>query len=180
MPRPEPTLPERARGALLGHAAGTALGVPTEFLGTPEAIAKEFPGGLRDIRRRDNPASPWDDDVAMAVHLAEELLEAEPDLERLSKRWVAWMEEDGRGVGGWTRTALLHFRVHGTPPAFATGLYQYLHGDDIDPRREAMASVACAASNRRKSVTAWGGVGGGPSRAPRPASSGGAATSWGM
>lgn len=121
MPRPEPTLPERARGALLGHATGNALGVPTEFLGTPEAIVKEFPAGLRDIRRRDTPASPWDDDVAMAVHLAEELLEPEPDLERLSKRWVAWMEEDGRGVGGWTRTALLHFRVHGTPPAESGG-----------------------------------------------------------
>ena len=38
MPRPEPTLAQRARGALLGHAAGNALGVPTEFLETPEAI----------------------------------------------------------------------------------------------------------------------------------------------
>ncbi|MBW8772817.1 MAG: ADP-ribosylglycohydrolase family protein, partial [Gemmatimonadetes bacterium] len=61
------------------------------------------------------------DDVAMGVHLAEELLEPEPDLERLAKRWVQWMEEDGRGVGGWTRTALLHFRVHGTPPAESGG-----------------------------------------------------------
>jgi ADP-ribosylglycohydrolase len=121
VPRPEPTLPERARGAFLGHAAGNALGVPTEFLGTPEAIVREFPGGLTEVRRRDTPKSPWDDDVAMAVHLAEELLETEPDLERLSKRWVGWMEEDGRGVGGWTRTALLHFRVHGTPPAESGG-----------------------------------------------------------
>ncbi|MEO6068066.1 MAG: ADP-ribosylglycohydrolase family protein [Gemmatimonadota bacterium] len=121
MPRPEPTLPERARGALLGHAAGNALGVPTEFLGTSEAIAREYPDGLREVRRRDTPGSPWDDDVAMSIHLAEELLEREPDLERLTKRWVRWMEEDGRGIGGWTRTALLHFRLHGTPPAEAGG-----------------------------------------------------------
>ena len=119
--RSTPTLTERARGALLGHAAGNALGVPTEFLGTAEAIALEYPGGLREIRRRDTPASPWDDDVAMGVQLAEELLEGEPDLERLTKRWVQWMEEDGRGIGGWTRTALLHFRVHGTPPAESGG-----------------------------------------------------------
>ena len=111
----------RARGALLGHAAGNALGVPTEFLGTPEAIQAEFPGGLREIRRRDTRTSPWDDDVAMAVALAEELLAPEPDLERLTKRWVTWMEEDGRGIGGWTRTALLHFRTHGTPPAESGG-----------------------------------------------------------
>ena len=92
MPRPEVTIPERARGALLGHAAGNALGVPTEFLGTAEAIERAYDG------------------IAMSVHLAEELLEPEPDLERLSKRWVRWMEEDGRGIGGWTRTAI-------TPPA---------------------------------------------------------------
>ncbi len=103
MPRPEVTLPERARGALLGHAAGNALGVPTEFLGTAEAIERAYDG------------------IAMSVHLAEELLEPEPDLERLSKRWVRWMEEDGRGIGGWTRTALMHLRLHGTPPAESGG-----------------------------------------------------------
>ena len=121
MPRPEPTLAARARGALLGHAAGNALGVPTEFLGTPAAIAKEFPGGLREVRRRDTATSPWDDDVAMGVALAEELLEPEPDLERLTRRWVKWMEEDGRGIGGWTRTALNHIRTHGTPPGESGG-----------------------------------------------------------
>lgn len=121
MPRPEPTLAARARGALLGHAAGNALGVPTEFLHTPEAIAAEFPGGIREVRRRDTRDSPWDDDVAMAVALAEELLEPEPDLQRLTRRWITWMEGDGRGVGGWTRTALHHLRTHGTPPAESGG-----------------------------------------------------------
>ena len=119
--RPDPTLAERARGAILGHAAGNALGVPTEFLETPAAIAAEFPGGLREVRRRDSRTSPWDDDVAMTVALAEELLEPEPDLERLTRRWLRWMEEDGRGIGGWTRTALLHFRTHGSPPADSGG-----------------------------------------------------------
>ena len=48
-----------------------------------------------------------------------ELLQPEPDLQRLTQRWVSWAEEDGRGIGGWTRTALLHLRTHGTPPAEA-------------------------------------------------------------
>jgi ADP-ribosyl-[dinitrogen reductase] hydrolase len=115
------SLSSRARGAILGHAAGNALGVPTEFLETPAAIEREFPGGLRDIRRRDTIRSAWDDDVAMALCLAEELLETEPDLERLTRRWVEWADADGRGIGGWTRTALAHIRTHGTPPVESGG-----------------------------------------------------------
>lgn len=121
MPRPEPTLAERARGALVGHAAGNALGVPTEHLHTFEAIDAAFPGGLREILRWDTPDSPWDDDVAMAVAIGRELVEPEPDLERLAGRWVRWMEQDGRGIGGWTRTALTHIRTHGSPPASSGG-----------------------------------------------------------
>jgi ADP-ribosyl-[dinitrogen reductase] hydrolase len=121
VPGPELSLPARARGAILGHAAGNALGVPTEFHGTAAAILADFPEGVTEIRRRDTRTSPWDDDVAMAVLVADELLEPEPDLERLTKRWVRWMEQDGRGIGGWTRTALLHIRTHGTPPADSGG-----------------------------------------------------------
>ncbi|HEV2290559.1 MAG TPA: ADP-ribosylglycohydrolase family protein [Gemmatimonadales bacterium] len=121
MARPEPDLGSRARGAMHGLAAGNALGVPTEFLHTPEVIAEVFPGGLREVHRCDTPESPWDDDVAMAVEIARELTEPEPDLERLAGRWVAWMERDGRGIGRWTRTALTHLRTHGSPPAGSGG-----------------------------------------------------------
>jgi len=115
------TTVQRARGALLGHAAGNALGVPTEFLGSPEAIRAKFPDGLRDILRRDTPTSPFDDDVAMALELAEELLAGDVDLQRLAGRWVAWLDRDGRGAGNWTRTALNHIRTHGTPPSGTDG-----------------------------------------------------------
>lgn len=121
MPRPEPDLRDRARGALLGHAAGNALALPTEFFLTPEAIAQAFPEGLGEIHRRDSPGSPWDDDVAMSVALARELVEPAPDLERLAGRWIRWMEEDGRGIGGWTSVALTHLRVHGSPPGESGG-----------------------------------------------------------
>jgi ADP-ribosyl-[dinitrogen reductase] hydrolase len=115
------TIAARARGALLGHAAGNALGVPTEFLGQPEAIRAKYPGGVRDILRQDTPASPFDDDVAMALLLAEELLSGDVDLERLAARWIHWLDADGRGAGIWTRTALNHIRTHGTPPSGTDG-----------------------------------------------------------
>jgi len=121
MPPDSLSVAERARGALLGHAAGNALGVPTEFLGGPEAIQRAFPGGVRDILRRDTPASPFDDDVAMALLLAEELLTGDVDLERLAHRWIHWLDADGRGAGVWTRTALNHIRTHGTPPSGTDG-----------------------------------------------------------
>jgi ADP-ribosyl-[dinitrogen reductase] hydrolase len=119
MPNPAPTLASRARGALLGHAAGNALGVPTEFLGTPQAILERFPGGVTEIQP--GAADPWDDDLALTVRLAEELLEPEVSLERLAGRWIAWMEQDGRGIGLWTRTALRHLSTHGSPPASTGG-----------------------------------------------------------
>ncbi len=116
-----PSLAERASGALLAHAAGNALGVPTEFLHSPEAIRAEYPGGVRDIIRRDTPDSPFDDDVAMALLLAEELLTNDVDLERLAGRWIHWLDTDGRGAGTWTRTALNHIRTHGSPPSGTGG-----------------------------------------------------------
>jgi ADP-ribosyl-[dinitrogen reductase] hydrolase len=106
---------------MLGLAAGNALGVPTEFLGTPAQIATAFPGGVRDVHRADRPDSPYDDDLALAVLLAEELLEAEVDLRRLAHRWVDWAERDGRGMGIWTRTALQHIRRHDSPPSSTGG-----------------------------------------------------------
>lgn len=116
-----PDLASRAQGTLLGHATGNALGVPTEFLHTPERIAQEFPGGLRDIRRVDTVDSPFDDDLALTVILAEELLESEIDLRRLALRWAVWAEQDGRGIGMWTRTALHHIRLHDSPPQSTGG-----------------------------------------------------------
>lgn len=117
MVKPVPTLTERARGMLLGHAAGNALGVPTQSLGTAAAIAGQWPHGVRDVVRRDTPGSPWDDDVALSVILAEELLTSPVDLRRIAERWASWARLDGRGIGRQTRAALAHFEAHGVPPA---------------------------------------------------------------
>jgi ADP-ribosyl-[dinitrogen reductase] hydrolase len=73
------------------------------------------------VIRRDTPDSPHDDDVALSLILAEELVEPEIDLRRLAMRWVRWAEEDGRGIGNWTRLALRHISQHDAPPASTGG-----------------------------------------------------------
>lgn len=115
------TLIQRARGALLGHAAGNVLGVPTEFLGSPEAIHQRFPAGVRDVIRQDNEYSLYDDDVALTLILAEELLEQDVDLHRLAMKWADWADQDGRGVGVWTLRALRHIKTHDAPPGSTGG-----------------------------------------------------------
>lgn len=116
-----PTLAERARGAMLGFAAGNALGLPGQELGDAAAIARRYPDGLWEIERRDTPASPWDDDVALALILAEELLQPAVDLRRIAERWGEWARNDGRGIGPRTRAALAHLAREGTPPPMDGG-----------------------------------------------------------
>jgi ADP-ribosyl-[dinitrogen reductase] hydrolase len=101
-----PELVSRARGALLGLVAGNQLGVPTEHLGTPEAIRKAFPNGVWDLAPPPKN-SPYDDDAAMTLLLGESLLECKGfDATDVARRWVKWMKVDGRGIGVTTRRAL--------------------------------------------------------------------------
>jgi len=106
MDRGDPQLVSRARGALLGLVAGNQLGVPTEHLGTPEAIRKAFPNGVVDLAPPPKN-SPYDDDAAMALLLGESLLASKGfDENDVARRWVKWMKVDGRGIGTTTRRAL--------------------------------------------------------------------------
>ncbi len=102
----DPQLVSRARGALLGLVAGNQLGVPTEQLGTPEAIKEAYPNGLHDLPPPPKN-SPYDDDAAMALLLGESLLGAKGfDVGDVAGRWVKWMKVDGRGIGLTTKRAL--------------------------------------------------------------------------
>jgi len=106
MDRGDPQLVSRARGALLGLVAGNQLGVPTEHLGTPEAIRTAFPNGVVDLAPPPKN-SPYDDDAAMALLLGESLLASKGfDANDVAKRWVKWMKVDGRGIGMTTKRAL--------------------------------------------------------------------------
>lgn len=106
MDRADPQFVSRARGALLGLVAGNQLGVPTERLGTPDAIREAFPHGVTDLAPPPKN-SPYDDDAAMALLLGESLLASQAfDASDVARRWVKWMKMDGRGIGVTTRRAL--------------------------------------------------------------------------
>src|SRR5437762_4999746 len=96
----------RARGALLGLVVGNQLAVPTEPLGTATAIREAFPQGVRDLAAPPE-GSPFDDDAAMTLLLAESLAEkGDFDAHDVAERWVKWMKRDGRGIGLTTQRAL--------------------------------------------------------------------------
>jgi len=85
---------------------GNQLGVPTERLGTAKAIREAFPQGVRDLQPPPK-GSPFDDDAAMTLLLAESLAErGDLDATDVAGRWVKWMRVDGRGVGLTTQRAL--------------------------------------------------------------------------
>ncbi|MGH7608192.1 MAG: ADP-ribosylglycohydrolase family protein [Gemmatimonadales bacterium] len=126
-----PELVSRARGALLGLVAGNQLGVPTEGLGTAEAIREAFPNGISDLAPPP-PNSPYDDDAALALLLGESLLERNGfDADDVARRWVRWMKVDGRGIGATTRRALTLIDRGRTP--FEAGRQIY----EESPRRSA-------------------------------------------
>lgn len=102
----DPQVATRARGALLGLVVGNQLGVPTEGLGTAKAIREAFPQGVRDLAPPPK-GSPFDDDAAMTLLLAESLVErGDFDAGDVAQRWVRWMKMDGRGIGLTTQRAL--------------------------------------------------------------------------
>lgn len=102
----DPRLVVRARGALLGLVVGNQLGVPTEGLGSAQAIREAFPQGVRDLAPPPE-GSPFDDDTAMTLLLAESLAErGDFEAHDVAQRWVKWMRMDGRGMGFTTRRAL--------------------------------------------------------------------------
>lgn len=106
--RPAPaaeTLADRYRGALLGLAAGNALGIPVE--GYPRTfIPRVHPNGVRDVAAEEI-GRPWDDDLAQAALLAESILECDAcDLSDIAARLLDWRRENGRGIGHLTRLVL--------------------------------------------------------------------------
>lgn len=111
---------DRYRGALLGLAAGDALGTTVEFRapGTFAPVQDIVGGGPFGLR-----AGQWTDDTSMALCLAESLVERKGfDPEDQMERYVRWFREgywssNGRffDIGVTTRRALERFEETGTP-----------------------------------------------------------------
>ena len=104
-PHATEALAGRYRGAMLGLAAGNALGIPVE--GFPRAfIARLHAGGIREVASAERERA-WDDDLAQAALLAESILERDAcDPEDLAARFRTWRKESGRGVGYMTALVL--------------------------------------------------------------------------
>jgi ADP-ribosylglycohydrolase len=112
-----PTREERYRGALIGLAAGDAVGTTLEFKppGTFEPIDDMIGGGPFNLE-----PGQWTDDTSMALCLAESLIESNgfDPVDQLS-RYVRWKRDGhhssiGRcfDIGGTTLAALARFERH--------------------------------------------------------------------
>ena len=111
---------DRYRGALLGLAAGDALGTTIEFCppGTFEPVTEIVGGGPFNLQ-----AGQWTDDTSMALCLAESLIECRgfDPVDQL-QRYVDWWRNghlscNGRcfDIGNTTKSALSAFERTGRP-----------------------------------------------------------------
>jgi ADP-ribosyl-[dinitrogen reductase] hydrolase len=111
---------DRARGALLGLAVGDAVGTAVEFRapGTFEPVRDMVGGGPFGLE-----PGQWTDDTAMALCLAESLVErGGHDPADQMRRYLRWWREGyfsatGRcfDIGGTTRQQLARFAETGEP-----------------------------------------------------------------
>jgi ADP-ribosyl-[dinitrogen reductase] hydrolase len=102
---------DRSIGALVGLAVGDALGAPAEGMGrdTYPRISEFGPSAGPGLR-----AGEWTDDTAMAICLAESLLErGRVDGGDLMWRFVRWCRAGGIGVSTTTRAVLEAFERTG-------------------------------------------------------------------
>ena len=105
---PEAVL-DRAAGCLLGLAIGDSLGAQVETMDAA-AIARDFPGGVRDLRG----GGPWGilagqptDDTELALTLARALAGASRfDEEAAAAAYVSWFLSEPFGAGPTTARAL--------------------------------------------------------------------------
>ena len=128
-----PTTHDRYRGALLGLAAGDALGTTLEFKppGTFIPIDDMIGGGPFGLM-----PGQWTDDTSMALCLAESLIECgEFDPVDQLSRYVRWKRtghhsSTGRcfDVGGTVRAALARFERHSEPWSGSTDEYSAGNG----------------------------------------------------
>ena len=116
---------ERYRGALLGLAAGDAVGTTVEFSppGTFEPVSDMTGGGPFGLQ-----AGEWTDDTSMALCLAESLVERHGfDAADQMRRYLEWRDHghlasNGRcfDIGATVNSALWRFERNGDPWAGST------------------------------------------------------------
>ena len=135
---------DRSRGAFLGLATGDALGAPVEFTRRGEfpLVTDMKPGGYFNL-----PKGAWTDDTAMALCLADSLLE-DPGLNitDLMDRFLRWIDlaentSTGKAIGLGQNTIFVlgHYRRSGALEA------PYIKGkSDGNGSIMRLAPIACA------------------------------------
>ena len=111
LPSYAPSLRSRVVGCLAGLAVGNTLGLDVEGCTRAQARAiKGEKGPLAQLRIIDGDTR-WDDDLAMAMALAQALVDLPGtceglDLPALEGRYMDWYRTNGRGVGSHTGAVL--------------------------------------------------------------------------
>lgn len=124
-PAPHLSVFDRARGSLLGLAAGDALGTAVEFQapGTFAPVTGMRAGGALGLE-----AGEWTDDTSMALCLAESLVTCGRfDARDQMERYLRWYRHGHLGsnghcvdIGGTVREALERYERTGEPMAGST------------------------------------------------------------
>ena len=137
-------LEDRARGVMLGLAAGNLLGLEVEGDRYSD-IAARYPGGLIEI----DPAEarrPMDDDLAQAVDLAESLLSGDDYVKDFADRLIAWARANGRGIGITTSEVIRELERGAPLPEPARVIYERRNG--IAPNGGVMRCAPVAIARR--------------------------------
>jgi ADP-ribosylglycohydrolase len=119
-----PVNSEQARGTLLGLAVGDALGAPLEFF-SPVTAAAAAASGLEMSGGGPWLPGEWTDDTAMALCLAESIVDHRLlDLDDLACRYAAWAASGPKDIGIATRKSLRGVRSSSDALANAKRLHQ--------------------------------------------------------
>ncbi len=126
---------KRVIGAVLGLAAGDALGVPAEFL-SREDLRREPVRGMRGGGVHGQPAGTWSDDTSMTLCVMDSLTEKGVDPDDQMQRFARWLwkaENTARGevfdVGGTCRRAIFNcFRGTSAPECGETAEFSCGNG----------------------------------------------------
>ena len=113
---------DRARGVMLGLAAGNLLGIPVESRWHSD-IAALHPNGLTEI----DPAEahePMDDDLAQAVDLGEAMAAGVDFIADFVERLIVWRRVNGRGIGYTTEAVINELERERRPPTAARTIYE--------------------------------------------------------
>ena len=137
---------DRARGLMVGIAAGNLLGIVQEGW-SKRRIAAAYPDGVREMEAR--PGYPDDDDLAQALIVAEAAERGPLDPNDLGRRFWYWAETNGLGMGGLTGQVLELYG--GDYPRRQGGRGRAARGATDPPRKPAGVPITEA------SRTAWGG-----------------------